>query len=313
MGELMKVLLTGATGFFGKHVQKALSNYELFAVGSKDYDLLEMQQAEAMFRDIQPQIVVHLAAKVGGILANKSYPAEFWFKNMLMTTHIWELSKKYSIDKMIYIMPGCAYPKTAPSPIKETSLWDGYPDEFPAPGALAKKMGLVASYAYKKQYGLHSCVLIPANMFGEFDCFDEYNSHVIPALILKMHKAKKTNTKEITLWGSGKAIRDFIYAEDVAKCIPTFIENTMYFAGPSYLTNVCNISTGVGVSIRELAETIAQVVEYKGNILWDTSKPEGPLNKIFDNERMKLIDLECNTPLIEGIRKTYQWYINQYA
>lgn len=307
----MKCLLTGATGFFGKHVKQALSNYELFAVGSKDYDLLDIRQVETMFRDIQPQVVVHLAAKVGGILSNKSYPAEFWYKNMLLTAHIWEMSKKYSIDKMVYIMPGCSYPKTAPSPTPETALWDGYPDEFPAPGALAKKMGLVASYAYKKQYGLNSCVLIPANMFGEFDHFDEYNSHVVPALIAKMHKAKKAGTKEITLWGSGRAIRDFVYAEDVAKCIPYFIDNVFSFSGLPYLENVVNLSTGTGCSIKQLAETISEVVEYKGQILWDESKPEGPLSKIFDNQRMKSLGLKCETPLIEGIKKTYQWYINQ--
>lgn len=309
---MKSVLLTGATGFFGHHVKEVLKDrYKLFAVGSKDYDLLDMHQAESMFRNIQPNIVVHLAAKVGGILANKSYPAEFWYKNMMMTTQIWELSKKYAVEKMVYIMPGCAYPKTAPSPISEDSLWDGYPDEFPAPGALAKKMGLVASYAYKKQYGLDSCVVIPANMYGEHDSFDEYNSHVIPALIAKMHKAKKTNAKEIVLWGTGKAIRDFIYVGDVAACIPYFVENNINFSSCLYLNNVCNVSTGKGCSIKELADTIAEAVEFKGEIVWDSTKPEGPLNKVFSNTRMESLGLKCETPLKEGIARTYKWYLQQ--
>lgn len=307
----MKCLLTGATGFFGHHVKQALSKYEVIAVGSKDYNLMDLQQTEAMFRDIQPQIVIHLAAKVGGILSNKSYPADFWYTNMLLTAHVWEMSKKYAIDKMIYIMPGCSYPKTAPSPIPETSLWDGYPDEFPAPGALAKKMGLVAAYAYKKQYGLKSCTLIPANMFGEKDCFDEYNSHVVPALIAKMHKAKKSGLKEITLWGSGRAVRDFVYAADVAKCIPYFIDNDVFFIGQPQLENVVNLSSGTGSSIKQLAEAIAKAVGYEGKILWDETKPEGPLSKIFDNKRMQSLGLKCETSLEEGIKKTYQWYLNQ--
>lgn len=306
----MKVLLTGATGFFGYHVSKVLSEkYEVIGVGSKNYDLLDLSQAEKMFRDIQPQVVVHLAAKVGGILSNKSYPAEFWFKNMLLTAHIWELSKKYSIDKMVYIMPGCAYPKNAGSPIKEEYLWDGYPDEYPAPGALAKKMGLAASYAYKQQYGLNSCVVIPANMFGEKDDFDAYSSHVVPALISKMHKAKKEGTKEIVLWGSGKAIRDFVYAGDIAQCLPYFIDNNIDFSDSKpHLRNVCNLSTGRGCSIKELAEIVQEVVDYSGNIVWDTSKPEGPLNKIFDNSRMKSLGLSVHTSLKEGIIRTYKWF-----
>lgn len=302
---MKKLLLTGATGFLGSHFYSILKdNYELFPVGSKDYDLLDLSQAESMFRNIQPNIVVHLAARVGGILANRSYPSDFFYSNMLMTAHMWELSKKYSVDKMIYIMPGCSYPKNAPSPMKEEDIWEGYPDEHPAPGALAKKMGLVASYAYKKQYGLNSCVLIPANAYGEKDHFDEYNSHVIPALILKMHKAKKANAKSIELWGSGRAIRDFIYAEDVAKCIPYFIENDTH-------ENVYNISTGIGCSIKQLSEMIAEVVGYEGQILWDSTKLEGPLDKVFSNERMKSLGLSCNTSLKTGLERTYQWYINQ--
>lgn len=311
----MKVLLTGATGFFGYHVSQVLleKGYDVVCVGSRNYDLLDLYQAEKMFQDTLPQVVVHLAAKVGGILSNKSYPADFWYTNMLITAHIWELSKKYAIEKLVYIMPGCAYPKTAESPIKEEYLWNGYPDEYPAPGALAKKMGLAASYAYKQQYGMNSCVIIPANMYGENDNFDEYSSHVVPALISKMHKAKKLGISKISLWGSGQAIRDFIYAKDVALCLPFFIENDVLFetTEPS-LRSVCNISTGNGYSIKDLAEVVKNVVEYKGNIVWDVSKPEGPINKIFDNSRMKSVGLSSHTSLKEGIIRTYQWFVEKH-
>jgi GDP-L-fucose synthase len=310
----MKVLITGATGFFGKHVTKALQpHFQLFCVGRRDFDLLDPARADAMFLEIQPNIVVHLAAKVGGILANKSYPAEFFYKNMLITANIWELSKKYAIDKLIYVMPGCAYPKNAKSPIKESSLWDGYPDEFPAPGALAKKMGVAAAYAYRQQYGLKSSIIIPANMYGEFDNFNEYDSHVIPALISKMHKAKKNNVKKLTLWGSGNAVRDFVYAEDVAKCIPHFISNSIEFeCENSSLKSVCNISSGTGYSIRELANLIGDIVGFSGEIAWDLSKPEGPSNKVFDNSNMKKLKLDCTTCLQDGIRRTYEWYCKNY-
>lgn len=266
-----------------------------------------------MFLEIQPNIVIHLAAKVGGILANKSYPAEFFYQNMLITANIWELSKKYAIEKLIYVMPGCAYPRNAKSPIKESSLWDGYPDEFPAPGALAKKMGVAASYAYKQQYGLRSSIIIPANMYGEFDNFNEYDSHVIPALISKMQKAKMSKVRKLTLWGSGNAIRDFVYAEDVAKCFPYFISNSIEFEcqNPS-LRNVCNISSGIGCSIKELANLIGETVGFSGEIAWDVSKPEGPSDKTFDNTNMKNLNLQCPTSLKDGIKQTYDWYCKNY-
>jgi len=310
-----KVLLTGATGFLGRNAIPVLNaEYELFAFGSKDYNLLDPVQSEKMFRDIQPDVVVHFAAKSGGILANKNYAADFWYQNMMITTNIWELSKKYSLKKLVYIMPGCAYPGNAEVPVKEESMWDGFPDLAPAPSASAKKMGILASYAYKKQYGLNSCAVIPANCYGLYDCFDEMNSHVIPALILKFDKAKKEDLKEITLWGSGNAVRDFVYASDVADCLPYFIEYDIDFpsANPC-MTNVCNISTEKGTSIRELAETIAEVVGYNGKLNWDLTKPDGPANKTFSNQRMRSLGLSCPTSLKEGIECTYQYFKNQLA
>lgn len=310
---MKKILLTGASGFFGYHISKVLKDYNLFPVSSKNYDLLDANQVKSMFKDIEPNIVIHLAAKVGGIMANKTYPAEFWYKNMMMTAQMWELSKEYSVDKLIFIVPGCSYPKDVQAPMKEETIWDGYPDEFSAPGALAKKMGIVASYAYRNQFRLNSCTLIPANLYGEFDHFEENNSHVVSALITKIHKAKTNNLKEVTLWGTGMAKRDFVYVEDAAKCIPYFIENNPQYGDCPYLNNVFNISSGKGCSIKELAETIMEVIGFEGKLIWDTSKPDGALNKVFNNERMKSFGLECPTSLKEGITKTYEWFKLTYG
>jgi GDP-L-fucose synthase len=305
-----RVLLCGGTGFLGKNIVPVLTDYEVFAVGTKNYDLLHLDDCDRMFQDIKPEIVVHLAAKSGGILANKKYAADFWYHNMLICGNVWEFSKLHKVKKLLVVMPGCAYPSDAPVPVKEESMWDGFPDLHPAPGALAKKMSVAASYAYRQQYGLNSQIIIPANAYGEFDLFDEFNSHVIPALILKVHKAKRDGLKEITFWGSGKAIRDFIYAQDVANCIPYFIENDIKFSSTNpCLENICNISTGVGTSIKELAETIVEVLGYEGKVNWDLTKPDGPANKTFSNERMKSLGLKCETSLRDGIQRTYEWFL----
>src|SRR5579859_1647274 len=306
----MKCLIVGGTGFVGKAISRKLKDeYSLFSVGSKDYDLLNLANAEKMFQEIMPEIVIHAAGKTGGILANKSYPAEFWYQNMLLTAHIWELSKKYSVSKLIFIMPGCSFPKECPQPMRENSLFSGFPDIHPSPGALARATGVLASYAYRQEYGLKSYVLIPANLFGPHDRFEEYHSHVIPALILKMYQAKKTNTKDITLWGTGEAFRDFLFIEDMASLIPFFIKNDINFEGEPWLENVCNISTGQGTSIKQLAEITAKVIGFDGKINWDSSKPSGPLKKVFDNSRMKSLGLSCDTTLEDGITKTYKWFI----
>jgi GDP-L-fucose synthase len=308
----MKILIAGGTGFLAQNIIPYLKGHELFAFGSKNYNLLDSDECNKMFSDTHPDIVIHLAAKSGGILANKQYAADYWYHNMLITGNIWEYSKRYNIKKLLVVMPGCTYPQDAPVPVREESLWDGFPDLHPAPGALAKKMSVAASYAYKQQYGLNSTIIVPANAYGYFDVFDEINSHVIPALILKVHKAKQENLKEITFWGSGKAIRDFIFAEDIAKCIPYFIENDINFPSSNKcLENICNISTGIGTSIKELAETIVNIVGYTGEVRWDLTKPDGPANKTFCNDRMKSLGLSCETSIEDGIRRTYEWFQKQ--
>lgn len=313
-----RILMTGGTGFLGKNIVPVLEeNYEVFAFGSKDYNLLDANQCDKMFQDTRPDYVLHLAAKSGGILSNKALAADFWYHNMLITGNVWEYSKRYLPKRLVVVIPGCAYPAKAPAPVSEEMMWDGFPDLHPAPGALAKKMSITASYAYRQQYGLESSIVIPANAYGKHDLYDEIHSHVIPALILKVHKAKQENLKEVTFWGSGKAIRDFIYAEDIAKCIPFFIENNLHFPTSSpfsdCLENVCNISTGTGTSIKELGETIVKTIGYTGAVNWDLTKPDGPANKTFYNGRMKSLGLTCNTTLEEGIKRTYEWFLTKSA
>lgn len=311
---MRRILLTGGTGFLGSHITEELKNkYDLFSVGSKQYNLLDPIQTENMFREIQPEILINACGKSGGILQNKEEPATFLYENLMMTANIWEMSRRFAVKKIVSITPGCMYPRFASSPISEEFAWDGYPDEFPGPGACAKKMGIVASYSYKKQYGLNSLTIVPANLFGPKDHFNNVGAHVIPSLISRMHKAKVENTPEIILWGSGEALRDFCYVEDVAKMIPYFIENDIHFpCDEPTLTNVCNLSTGKGTSIKELAESLVNIIGFQGKLVWDTSKPEGPKNKIFSNERFRSIDHFKNfefTPLHDGLRKTYNWYL----
>jgi len=308
----MRILVTGATGFIGKNLLPILEKHQVFGFGSKDYNLLDSNQCNKMFLDTNPEIVIHLAAKSGGILANKKYSAEYWYHNMLITGNIWEYSKDFNVKKLIVITPGCTYPANANVPVKEEDLWEGFPDLAPAPGALAKKMNTTASYAYKQQYGLNSSIIIPANCYGEHDVFDEINSHVIPAMIMKFHKAKIENKNEVTVWGTGSAIRDFIYVKDVVDCIPFFLENDIKFPSENpCIENICNISTETGTSIKQLAEAIKEVTEFKGEIVWDKTKPDGPKNKTFSNFRMKQLGLNFQTNLKEGLERTYEWYVKQ--
>ncbi len=295
----MKVLVTGASGFFGPHVVKALHNYEVIGVGKSDYDLLDIAQCEQMFKDYKPDCVVHLAALTGGILKNKSYPADMWFSNMLINPPILKFCVQYKVQKIIYIMPGCAYPKDCG--YSEDELWDGYPDIHPAPFSLSRKMGMVGCEAFKKQYGLDYSIVIPGNMYGEHDCFDVEDCHVIPALIRKLHEADA----QIDVWGSGEAIRDFVYAGDVAKCIPYFLEHNE--PGP------INISSGQDTKIKDLVLLMRKIINGSLTIRWDTDMPEGPSRKVFDVSRMQSLGLSCPTTLEEGLKTTYSWFLENIA
>lgn len=304
-----RILVTGATGFLGRHtmqaLEKAYGSKVVKGVSSRDYDLMKPDDVEAMFRNEKPDVVVHLAAYSGGIGANRTYPADFYYRNTLLTALTFEQSARNKIGKLIYTMGGCSYPAKATSPIDETQLWNGYPQPESAGYSTAKMMGTVASRSYREQYGLNSNVLIPGNLYGEYDNFTRLDSHVVPAMIRRYYEAQRDGLEEVVMWGTGKPERDFAYAADVAALIPWFIEN--------YDTSEpVNISSGTRTPIRTLAETIAKLVNFQGTIKWDTEKPDGQMVKIFDTARLSGLGLSCDTPLEEGLTRTIDWFAKNY-
>ena len=304
----MRILVTGATGFLGRHLMPVLRERygeAVEGVGSRDYDLMDPPQVVRMFRDRRPEVVVHLAAYSGGIGANRTLPADFYYQNTLLTALVFEQAARFKIRKLLYTMGGCSYPAKGRSPISEDQMWEGYPQPESAGYSAAKKMGLVASTSYRIQHGLNSVVLIPGNMYGEFDNFRNEESHVVPAMLRRYFEAKRNGVPRVTMWGTGLPQRDFVYAGDVARCIPYFIENYDSSAP-------VNLSTSTATPIRELAETIKDVVGYPGEIVWDTTKPDGQMVKIFDNARMRSLGLACSTPLRDGLKRTADWLAANY-
>ena len=305
----MKIVVTGSTGFLGRHLMPILySKYKkegIIGLSSKDYDLMDETQVKLMFEETKPEVFIHLAAYSGGIGANKTKPADFYFINTIITAYGFEYAAKYGVKKMIYTMGGCSYPATATSPIDESQMWEGYPQKESAGYSCAKKMAIVASESYRTQFGLNSTVLIPGNMYGEYDNFRNNESHVVPAMLRRYYEAKLSSQEKVTMWGTGKPTRDFVYAGDVAAIIPWFIEN-FDETGP------INISSGTTTSIKELAETIKIMVGYEGQIEWDTEKPDGQMFKIFDTSKMTSLGLSCPTSLPEGLHKTAYWLAENY-
>lgn len=304
-----KILVTGSTGFLGRHLMpllyKKYGEINVLGVSSEDYDLLEAEKVDEMLRVVKPDVLIHLAAYSGGIGANRTYPADFFYKNSMFVSLMFEAAAKCGVKKLIYPMGGCSYPATATSPIDEQQMWDGYPQQESAGYSVAKKMGIVASNAYRTQYGLNSVVLIPGNMYGEYDNFRDNESHVVPAMVRRYYEAKIRGDSEIVMWGDGCPVRDFVYAGDVAKVIPWFIEN--YDS-----SEPVNISSGTETSIRVLAETIRSKMGWEGDINWDTSKPNGQQVKIFSVDRMKSLGLQCDTSLDVGLGNTIAWLERNY-
>lgn len=305
-----RVVVTGATGFLGRHLLPILSaRYGLEnvrGVGSRDYDLTESVHVRRMFRDLKPAILVHLAAYSGGIGANREWPADFYHQNMLLTTLVFREAALHKVRKLIYTMGGCSYPVTARSPIDEGQMWDGLPQADSLGYSMAKKMGIVASVSYRRQYGLPTVVLVPGNMYGEYDNFRAHESHVIPAMVRRYYEARQRGAREVMMWGTGTAVRDFVYAGDVAAVVPYFIEH--YDS-----EEPVNVSTGTRTSIRELSELLRGIVGFEGDIVWDSSKPEGQLVKIFDPSRLRSLGLSCPMDLAEGLRRTVGWLEKNYA
>lgn len=299
-----RILVTGAHGFVGHHLLPHLGAAfaaEIVPVGRADYDLLQPGAADRMLRDVQPDAVIHLAAKSGGIVDNKKRPADYYYENMAMNTHVFHAAFTAGVRKYLTLMGGCSYPSKATSPIGEDQMWNGFPQIESAGYSVAKKMNLVQSWAYRVQHGFNSVVLVPGNLYGEWDNFNQEQSHVIPALIRKYIEARDAGQPEVIALGTGKPTRDFVYAGDVAATLPWFLEHYNE-------SEPVNISSGTRTSIRELAESIKEATGYQGRIVWDTSKPDGQMDKIFDVTRLHALGLRCDTPLRDGLRRTAAWF-----
>jgi GDP-L-fucose synthase len=301
-----KILVTGGAGFLGSHVvrklilERGVDPNNIRIPRSKDMDLRVWENCVRAVKDID--IVIHLAARVGGIGYNMKYPATLFYDNAIMGIQLMEAARREGVEKFVVIGTVCAYPKFTPVPFKEEDLWNGYPEETNAPYGLAKKMLLVQAQAYRKQYGFNAIYLLPANLYGPGDNFDPETSHVIPALIRKIFEAKIRGENKVIAWGTGNASREFLYVEDAAEGI---ILATEKYNKPDPV----NLGSGEEITIRELARLIADLIGFKGEIIWDTSKPDGQPRRRLDVRKAKEeFGFEAKTDLRTGLIKTIEWY-----
>jgi GDP-L-fucose synthase len=296
----MRILVTGGGGFLGSHLVERLEaeGHDLFVPRKADYDLTSRDDAERLFRDARSDRVFHVAGEVGGIGANRASPGRFWYANLMMGAHVLELSREQGVEKLVIVGTVCAYPKFASVPFREDELWDGYPEETNAPYGVAKKSILVGAQAYRQQYGLNSIFLLPANLYGPRDNFDLETSHVIPDLIRKMLE----NRERVVLWGDGTPTREFLYVDD---CVDGLVLAADRYEG----ADPVNLGTGEEISIRRLAELIAELTAFEGEIEWDTSMPNGQPRRSLDASRAReLFGFEAHTPLRAGLERTIAWY-----
>ena len=303
--ENKRVVVTGGAGFLGSHVVEKLEARgcrNIFVTRSADYDLVQMEQVGRLYRDKDPHIVIHLAAKVGGIGANRENPGKFFYDNLMMGVQMIERGRLSGVEKFVAIGTICSYPKFTPVPFKEDDLWNGYPEETNAPYGLAKKMLLVQSQAYRQQYGFNSIFLLPVNLYGPQDNFDLDTSHVIPALIRKCIEAIQRKEPEITVWGTGKPTREFLYVEDAA-------EGILLAAERYNKSEPVNLGVGFEISIRDLVERIARQTGFRGRIVWDPSKPDGQMRRMLDITRAeKEFGFRAKIGIDEGLQRTVEWY-----
>ncbi|MBN2028703.1 GDP-L-fucose synthase [bacterium] len=300
-----RVAVTGGNGFLGQYVIKKLNERMTGYIGIADldhYDLRKTADIVRMFEEHKPNMVIHLAAVVGGIGANRENPGKFFYDNAIMGIQLIETARQYGVKKFVCIGTICAYPKYTPVPFKEADLWNGYPEETNAPYGLAKKMLLVQLQAYRQQYGLNGIYLLPVNLYGPGDNFDPKSSHVIPALIKKCVYAVREKKDEIVVWGTGEVTREFIYVEDAAEGILTAAEK---YDQPEPV----NIGAGFEIKIKDLVDLIVNLTGFKGKIRWDATKPDGQPRRMLDVERAKReFGFKAQTEFVEGLKKTIEWY-----
>jgi GDP-L-fucose synthase len=296
----MRALVTGGGGFLGSRLVERLEadGHDVFVGRSRDYDLTSMEAAARLFDDARPELVFHLAAEVGGIGANRANPGRYWFANLMMGAHVLEQARLHEPQKLVVAGTVCSYPKFTAVPFGEDELWNGFPEETNAPYGVAKKAILVGAQAYREQYGVRTAYLLPANLYGPGDNFDLETSHVIPALIRKMVDSKG----EVVLWGDGSPSREFLYVDD---CVDGLVLAAERYDGAEPV----NLGTGVETTIRELAETIAELTGFEGEIVWDASMPNGQPRRSLDASRAaELFGFRARTPLREGLERTIAWY-----
>ncbi len=296
----MRVLVTGGAGFLGSHLVERLEEqgHDVFVARRHDYDLTHERDTAKLFDDAQPELVFHLAAEVGGIGANRANPGRYWYANLQMGVNMLEQSRLHGVDKLVIAGTVCGYPKFAPVPFSESDFWNGYPEETNAPYGIAKKSILVGAQAYREQYGTNAIFLLPTNLYGPRDNFDLETSHVIPALIRKMLESPD----EIVLWGDGTPSREYLYVDD---CAEGFLLAAEHYSG----SGPVNLGTGVETTIRETAELVAELVGFEGQIVWDTSMPNGQPRRSLDASRAKeLFGFQARTSLRDGLERTIAWY-----
>jgi GDP-L-fucose synthase len=305
-----KVVITGGAGFLGKFLVREIRQRgcrSIFIPRSHEYDLRKISAIRRLLKQTDPDIIIHAAAVVGGIGANRENPGKFFYDNLMMGVQLIEQARLFQVPKLVAIGTICAYPKFCPVPFKEDSLWDGYPEETNAAYGLAKKMLLVQSQAYRQQYGFNSIYLSPVNLYGPGDNFSLSTSHVIPALIRKCVEARQNRSSSITVWGTGKPTREFLYVEDAARGIVLAAEKYNKIAS-------VNIGTGQEISIKDLAALIMKLTGFKGRVIWDASKPDGQPRRHLDVSRaQKEFGFKAKVGLQEGLKKTIRWYIKNHG